>query len=292
RNPRLAVQDANNAAYNNGRIGADDLRMVVTYKYGLFNMSQTSDLMVRRACGGYTYGDWGSCAATEAAAQGVDRDPICISCETVTRAEPGSVKAHTDCAACHSADSDFTTSDSAITAKALDWRFVYDSPTDNNLYMNPAMGVSKSVSSYDPLDDVESPWPQLAGDMIVISYAQAANWPSAHHYKGTYDFFVRRSFDGGFSWTNAARTHQEGPVNMSNLTADEIVEEPRVRIPDYCGFDAATGVFSCPDAYGTDQAVNSIPLVATYCMAANVPRVVTEADIGQPVDAPNLACFF
>ena len=293
RNGRLFVQDARNGAYSNGRIGASDLRMLVLYKQGLFNMSQTSDLMARRACGGYEVQDWGSCAETEAASQGVERDPLCLSCETVTRAEPGSVKDRTECSACHGAGADFTTSDSAITAKAVDWSFEYNSLTDNNLYMDPAMGVSKSVSSYDPLDNVKSQWADLAGDMVVVSYTQAPNWPSTHHYKATSDFFARRSFDGGFSWTNVARSRREGAVNLSDLPdASEIVEEPRVLVPEDCGFDAATGGFSCPDAYGTFQATATFPLVATYCTAENAPRVVTEEDIGQPVDATGLDCFF
>lgn len=292
RNGRLFVQDASNGAYSGGRVGSRDLRMVVLYKQGLYNMSQTSDLMLRRACGGYAYRDWGSCARTEAASQGVDRDPACISCETVTKAEPGSVRDHTECSACHASGASFTTSDSAITAKPLDWRYVYNSLTDNNLYMDPATGISKSASSYDPLDDVESPWADLAGDMLVVSYAQTPNWPASHHYKATSVFFVRRSFDGGFSWTDAAASREEGPVNLSNLPASEIVEEPRVVVPEDCGFNAGTGTFSCPDAYGSIRATDTIPLVATYCTGENVPRVVTEADIGQTVDATGLDCYF
>lgn len=291
RNARIFAQDANNAAYRNGQVGSRDLRMAVVYKYGLFNMSQTSDLMLRRACGGYQYEDWGSCAAAEAAVKGVDRDPICISCETVTRAEPGSVKDHTECSACHSAGSSVTSSDSAISAKALDWSFVYKGLADNNLYMDPAAGISKSVSSYDPLDDVDAPWVALAGDMILVSYTQAANWPSSHHYMATSDFLVRRSFDSGFSWTNANRTQNVGPVNISNLPDSEITEESRVLVPEDCGFDAGTGVFACPDAYDTIHQVNTIPILATYCTAANVPISVPDSELGEPVDPQLLNCY-
>lgn len=291
RNARIFAQDANNAAYSNGQIGSSDLRMAVVYKYGLFNMSQTSDLMLRRACGGYQYEDWGSCAAAEAAVKGVERDPICISCETVTKAAPGSVKDHTECSACHSAGSSLTSSDSAINAKALDWSFVYSSLADNNLYMDPATGISKSVSSYDPLDDVDAPWVALAGDMILVSYTQAANWPSTHHYMATSDFFVRRSFDSGFSWTNANRTQEVGPVNISNLPDSEVTEESRVLVPEDCGFNAGTGIFACPDAYDTVHPVRTIPILATYCTAANAPINVLDSELGEPVDPPLLNCY-
>jgi len=294
RNAQLAVQDANNGAYGNGRIGATDLRMVIAYKQGLFMKSQTSDLMLRRACGGYEYGDWGSCADAEAGSKGVARDPTCISCETVTRAEPGDVMNRTECSACHGpAEADYTSSDSAINAKALGWRFEYNSLTDNNLYMDPANGISKSVSSYDPLDDIKAGHAHLAGDMVLVSYSQAPNWALAHHFKAPYDLFMRRSFDGGFSWTSADGSRQEGAINLSHLPgAAEEVEEPELRIPVDCGFNAGTGASACPDAYGTNRPIGTIPLVATYCTGLNADVVVAPEDIGKPVEAIGRDCFF
>ena len=294
RNAQLAVQDANNGAYGNGRIGATDLRMLITYKQGLFMKSQTSDLMLRRACGGYEYGNWGSCADAEASSKGIARDPTCISCETVTRAEPGDVMNRTQCSACHGpAEADYTTSDSAINAKALGWRFNYNSLTDNNLYMDPANGISKSVSSYDPLDDIKAAHVQLAGDMVLVSFSQAPNWTLAHHFKAPYDFFMRRSFDGGFSWTNPDGSRQEGSVNLSHLPgAAADVEEPGLRIPEDCGFNAGTGAFACPDAYGTNRPTDTIPLVANYCTSKNAAIDVAPEDIGKPVESIGLDCFF
>lgn len=293
RNSGLAVQDANNAAFANGRIGSRDLRMLISYKEGLFSKSQTSDLMIRRACGGYEYANWGSCSASESTVQGVTRDPICISCMSVTSASPQSVSNRTQCSACHDPSVvSYTSSDSAINATALDWRFEYNSISDNNLFMDPADGISKSTSSYNPLDDIKSPRAVLAGDVVMVSFTHAANWPLAHHYKASYDAFLRRSFDGGFSWTNADRTWQQGPVNISGLIDPAVTaEEPIFRLPADCGFDAAASRFTCPDAEGNPYPSTNVAIAATWCTASNTEIIVAADDLGKPVEVLGRDCY-
>lgn len=259
RRERVAKQTAAQA-------GSRDLRMLMIYKYGIFRQGKTSDLLIRRACGGYELEDWGSCAAVEP----VDRDPICITCVSVTETEE--------------------TGGTGV-PKATDWIFEYVSDTDNNLYMDPFTDVPKSVSSYNPLDDARSLRSALMGDMVLIGFAWTPNWAAAaQQFTDKYDFFVRRSFDGGFSWTNAAGDINEGPVNVSNLpNAQTFVVEPRLVVQGGCRLDNSTGAFTCTDADGVVQTVDSIPFVATYCTAVNQER---EGDDGTPIHAPGLDCYF
>ena len=259
RRERVSVQTADAA-------GERDLRALMMYKYGIYGKGRTADLMIRRACGGYEYEDWGACASVEP----VGRDPICITCVTVTETE----------AAGGGGDN--------VVPKATDWIFEFASETDNNLYMDPALTLSKSVSSWNPLDDARSLRSVLMGDMVLVGFAWTPNWAAAaQQFTDKYDFFVRRSFDGGYSWTNAAGDY-EGPVNVSNLpNAKESIVEPRLVVQGGCRLDGS--VFSCTDADGVVATVPSIPFVATYCTALNQERV---GDDGAPIHAPGLDCFF
>ncbi len=69
---------------------------------------------------------------------------------------------------------------------------------------------------------------QIRGDKITLGYAQTLNWVASNNGRDKYDFFVRRSFDGGLTWTDAAGIF-EPAKNVSNLPDNtRTVIEPRV----------------------------------------------------------------
>ena len=69
----------------------------------------------------------------------------------------------------------------------------------------------------------------LRGDFLVVGYTYTPNWGRGNPDR--YDFFVRRSFDGGKKWTNA-NGKKEDPRNLSNIKEEGnrgwSVMEPRL----------------------------------------------------------------
>lgn len=63
-------------------------------------------------------------------------------------------------------------------------------------------------------DDARSHRGFLRGDVLVVGYTYTTQWGRSK--PDDYDFFVRRSFDGGKKWTNANGL-LEGPRNLSKI---------------------------------------------------------------------------
>lgn len=151
----------------------------------------------------------------------------------------------------------------------------------------------------NPYDDARSLRAQLNGDRLLVGFAWTPNWQLAtnadpnDNFKDNYDFFVRRSFDGGASFTNIAGD-VEGPRNTSYLENNkESVVEPRIATfgdsilvcdKDVDGNYTGTG---CLGASAT--VVNEDFFVVTYCTAANIDRLAVG---GIPVHAPGLDCYY
>lgn len=56
-------------------------------------------------------------------------------------------------------------------------------------------------SSTNPYDDARAHRGAIRGDFLVMGYSWTPNWASARNAHDKYDFYVRRSFDGGQNWT-------------------------------------------------------------------------------------------
>jgi len=53
----------------------------------------------------------------------------------------------------------------------------------------------------NPYDDARAHRGQIRGDWVIMGYSYTPNWAAARNGNDQYDFFVRRSFDGGVTWT-------------------------------------------------------------------------------------------
>ena len=91
--------------------------------------------------------------------------------------------------------------------------------TEGNLY---------DQSYANPFSEARAHRGQIRGDAVVIAYAQTMNWQAAANGRDKYDLFVRRSFDGGRTWTDSTGNF-ETARNLSNLPDNRFsVIEPRV----------------------------------------------------------------
>jgi hypothetical protein len=56
-------------------------------------------------------------------------------------------------------------------------------------------------SWFNPYEDARAQRGIIRGDFIVIGFTYTPNWAAARNGNDKYDFFIRRSFDGGQTWT-------------------------------------------------------------------------------------------
>jgi hypothetical protein len=161
--------------------------------------------------------------------------------------------------------------------------------TDEESNTTKVLAYDWNVSNLDdetgdnPYDDARAHRGIIRGDFMAVAYSYTPNWAAARIAHDTYDLMVRRSFDGGKTWTNAAG-ESEGPVNMSNLANNqEVVVEPRlVGTP---GTILTDGALADP----RDKQNQNI-FYLTYGTAENIPNVVgsldedAELEAGAPLD--------
>jgi hypothetical protein len=56
-------------------------------------------------------------------------------------------------------------------------------------------------SSANPWEDARAHRGDLNGDFLVVGYTYTPNWGASRNGNDKYDFYVRRSYDGGVTWT-------------------------------------------------------------------------------------------
>ncbi len=56
-------------------------------------------------------------------------------------------------------------------------------------------------SGINPYEDARAHRGALMGDLVIMGYSYTPNWAAYRNGNDKYDFFIRRSFDGGQTWT-------------------------------------------------------------------------------------------
>lgn len=123
-----------------------------------------------------------------------------------------------------------------VTAPALNLSSNTPIATDANL---------NDATTLNPIDDARAHRAILRGSFVAVGYSYTRDLPLAETtVLENYDFWVRRSFDGGNAWTSA--------FNLSHLDKSENVLEPRLVSPAASTSPDPTLVV----AYSTETNVN------------------------------------
>jgi hypothetical protein len=173
RRPRFILQ-GKSAAGTSGTV------LLVLYKEGQEGMGRPSDIMLRRVVSltpgnPYAFSNF-ICDATEVADNG---QTVCVAgAQNVSSVTP---TVTTD------SMGDPTAEDPYGAVKVVEWVQTVDNLAD--------------LSSTNPYDDARAHRGQIRGDFVVMGYSYTPNWAAARNGNDKYDFLVRRSFDGGQTWT-------------------------------------------------------------------------------------------
>jgi hypothetical protein len=90
-------------------------------------------------------------------------------------------------------------------------------------------GALLNKSGDNPYEDARAHRGVIRGDFVVMGYAYTPNWAASRNAHDKYDFYIRRSFDGGATWTTDPYAVEEvvhtdifiDPYGVSGAELDE-----------------------------------------------------------------------
>ncbi|MCI5210542.1 MAG: hypothetical protein D3910_17525, partial [Candidatus Electrothrix sp. ATG2] len=210
-NPQLAYENARRPRFilqGKSALGGSRTPLLVLYKEGQEGSGRPSDIMMRRmvapakgnpyAPANYVCDEWAT----------VNEQQVCVA---------GAMNM-SSVAPTETTDSmgDPEVDDPYGAVKVVKWEQTVDNLAD--------------PSWLNPYDDARAHRGQIRGDFVVMGFSYTPNWAAARNGNDKYDFYVRRSFDGGQTWTTdpagAGLTHCNTWTYPSGIQASGLkVEE-------------------------------------------------------------------
>ena len=87
-------------------------------------------------------------------------------------------------------------------------------------------GNLNDQSWLNPYDDARAHRGQIRGDFVQLGFSYTPNWAAARNGNDKYDFYIRRSFDGGVSWTTDPNSETDAFSDFgSDCNGDGVIEE-------------------------------------------------------------------
>ncbi len=85
-------------------------------------------------------------------------------------------------------------------------------------------------SGVNPYEDARAHRGAIRGDFVILGYSYTPNWAASRNAHDKYDFYVRRSFDGGATWTtdpasDTSVVHTDYFINPEGVSGSELDEE-------------------------------------------------------------------
>jgi Putative metal-binding motif len=130
-------------------------------------------------------------------------------------------------------------------------------------------------SGDNPYEDARAHRGAIRGDFVIMGYSYCPNWAASRNAHDKYDFYVRRSFDGGETWTTDPTstepiTHVDYFINPDGMSGSELDEE---------GNDAteATKHYTVETDYdggGEYEKARNVSLIKNNKVSVIEPRIV------------------
>jgi hypothetical protein len=130
-------------------------------------------------------------------------------------------------------------------------------------------------SGANPYEDARAHRGQIRGDFVIMGYSYTPNWAASRKAHDKYDFYIRRSFDGGATWTTDPEAdvdvvHTDYFFNPDGISGAELDEE---------GNDTSepTKHYTVETAYeggGVYEPARNVSLIKNNKVSVIEPRVV------------------
>jgi len=183
--PQLAYENARRARFilqGKSKMGASKTIMIIVYKEGKEGSGRPSDILLRRMVvpAGQTGNPYRfSNLLCDAWITAPDGRQVCVA---GTRNMSSVTPVVTT-----SSQGDSTKEDAYGAIKVVRWEQLEANLTD--------------ASFTNPYEDARAHRGVLRGDFVMMGYSYTPNWAASRNGHDRYDFFIRRSFDGGQTWT-------------------------------------------------------------------------------------------
>lgn len=110
-------------------------------------------------------------------------------------------------------------------------------------------------------DDARAHRGQIRGDFVTMGFSYTANWAAARNGNDKYDFFIRRSFDGGKIWTTDPAG--EGVEHGMTWTYPSGTESPGEKVEEINSYEA-----------GEFEAMRNLSQLPNHKESVIEPRIV------------------
>jgi hypothetical protein len=129
-------------------------------------------------------------------------------------------------------------------------------------------------SGANPYEDARAHRGQIRGDFVIMGYSYTPNWAAARNAHDKYDFYIRRSFDGGETWTTDPAATEPvvhvdyfiDPYGISGAELNEYGDD----------ITEATKHYTVETTYGPDvyEPARNVSLIKNNKVSVIEPRIV------------------
>ena len=157
-------------------------------------------------------------------------------------------------------------------------------------------------SGVNPYEDARAHRGQIRGDFVIMGYSFTPNWAASRNAHDKYDFYIRRSFNGGETWTtDPASTvpvvHTDIFIDPTGVSGAELDEEGNDETEATKHYEVITEY--APGAY---EPARNVSLIKNNKTSVIEPRIVavpgtikdpaTKLWTGIPEDKQNRNVFY
>ena len=138
------------------------------------------------------------------------------------------------------------------------------------------LGWKSSVNSYE---DARAHRGAIRGDFVIMGYSYTPNWAASRNAHDKYDFYIRRSFDGGETWTTdpAATTpvvHTDYFFDPDGISGAELDEEGNDISEPTKHYTVETSYPLEGESFGEYEPARNVSLLKNNKTSVIEPRIV------------------
>ncbi len=136
-------------------------------------------------------------------------------------------------------------------------------------------------SGVNPYEDARAHRGGIRGDFVIMGYSITPNWAASRNAHDKYDFYIRRSFDGGQNWTTDPDStvpvvHTDifiDPEGVSGAELNEMGDDESEATKHYT-FDTSCPNLDEGESYGDYEPARNVSLLKNNKTSVIEPRIV------------------
>lgn len=130
-------------------------------------------------------------------------------------------------------------------------------------------------SGVNPYEDARAHRGAIRGDFVAMGYSYTPNWAASRNAHDKYDFYIRRSFNGGETWTtdpdaDVAVDHTDIFINPEGISGSEVGEDGSASTDATKHYEVITSY----DGGGVYEPARNVSLLKNNKTSVIEPRLV------------------